>query len=385
MGGPQRKDLPLIGDVSEKLGLNLGRLPDIANVGMRHLAGEARDALWVQTGGKVDVTKPRRFYGILNERCNLKCQGCDYWRREHYVDEMSAEEWIRVLAEIKDFVGPFHINFSGGEPLLKHGLFDILNYCRDNDILAGMTSNAIILRERQAKQLVEAQLFSLNISLDGFKPETHDLQRGVKGSHKGVLRTIDLMQDHSKATGIPIPLVIKPTVSKINFREMPEIVKLVADMGVNGILFQPVSDWGTDEIDNLWITEIDELQRVVDELLELKRQGYPILSADWHLQDWVRHFKKDTRTDLQVGADGVQCWVGLTTFVIKTDGTIVNCHTLDPIGNVQKQSVRDIWYGPTGKERRAETVKCTIACSENCNIKRTVKQNVEGALRLLRN
>lgn len=361
----------------------LHKLKGILPVARRHLEGELRDALYARTNGRIDVTKPRRFYGILNERCNLKCQGCDYWRREHYVEEMSAAEWIRVLKAIKDFVGPFHINFSGGEPLLKHGLFDILNFCRDNQILAGMTTNAIILKDRQAAQLVEAKLFTLNISLDGYTMATHDLQRGVTGSHAKVLRTLDLMRSHAAKTGVHVPIVIKPTVSKLNFLEMPDLVRMVAGMGVNGILFQPISDWGTDEIKNLWIDDIDTLTKVVDEILRLKSDGYPILSDEWHIRDWIRHFRREPNL-VSADPDGVQCWVGITTMVIKTDGTVVNCHTLDPIGNVKNQSVRDIWYGEIGRLRRAETVKCTIACSENCNIKRSLWQNVQGAARLLK-
>jgi MoaA/NifB/PqqE/SkfB family radical SAM enzyme len=280
-------------------------------------------------------------------------------------------------------------------------VFDILNFCRDNGILAGMTTNAIILKDRQAAQLVEARLFSLNVSLDGAKEATHDLQRGVKGSYAKVLRTIALMQEHSRKTGIKVPVVIKPTVSRLNFTEMPDLVRMVADLGVNGILFQPLGDWGTQEIDGLWIEDIPALQCVVDEVVAMKRAGYPILSAEWHIQDWVAHFKRERvpntpdrlrRAGLmsrppsarEADPDGVQCWVGLTTMHIKTDGTVVNCHTLDPIGDVKKQSIRDIWYGEVARQRRAETVKCTIGCSENCTIKRTVRQSFQGAMQLLK-
>jgi radical SAM protein with 4Fe4S-binding SPASM domain len=378
MAVTSRRLLPL----AEKAKRSADKLRGMLPVAAHHLEGELRDALYVKSDGKIDVTKPRRFYGILNERCNLRCQGCHYWRLDNYVEEMGPEEWIRVLGDIKDFVGSYHINFSGGEPLLKHGLFDILNYCRDNGILAGMTTNGIILRDRQAAQLVEAKLFTVNVSLDGFKSETHDLQRGVNGSHKGVLRTVDLMQKHSRATGIPVPLVIKPTVSRLNFREMPELVKLVSDLGVNGILFQPVSDWGTAEAKSLMIDDFDALQKVVDELLEMKANGYPILSADWHITDWVRHFKKIPR---EIPDSDVQCWVGLTTLVIKTEGKLHNCHTLDAIGNVRDGSIRDIWYSELARQRRAETVDCTIACSENCTIKRSIPQQVAGAVKLLTN
>src|SRR5690349_12817051 len=259
---PPRDPPPKGRGLSERVGFDLAKLRTLIPVARRHLEGEVRDAAYVRSNGRWDITKPRRFYGILNERCNLKCMGCDYWRLEHYVDELPAQEWIRVLREIKEFVGPFHINFSGGEPLVKHGVFDILDYCRDNGILAGMTTNAIILKDRQAAQLVEARLFSLNVSLDGAKEATHDLQRGVKGSYAKVLRTVALMKEHSRKTGIKVPIVIKPTVSRLNFQEMPELVRMVAGLGVYGILFQPLGDWGTKEIDDLWITDMDALQSV---------------------------------------------------------------------------------------------------------------------------
>jgi MoaA/NifB/PqqE/SkfB family radical SAM enzyme len=192
-------------------------------------------------------------------------------------------------------------------------------------------------------------------------------------------------------------------VSRLNFREMPELVRMVAGLDVNGILFQPINDWGTDEIRNLWIDDLDALRAVAEDVVAMKAQGYPILSADWHIRDWVRHFDREPVSNTaqrlrragvepapapspapSTEPEGVQCWVGLTTMHIKTDGTVVNCHTLEPIGNVTTQSIRDIWHGEVGRQRRAETVKCTIGCTENCTIKRTVRQSFQGAMRLLR-
>ena len=68
-----------------------------------------------------DYTKPVTFYGLVNERCNVKCRYCEYWRLKHYVNEMTIEEWQTALTSIKDFVGQFSINFSGGEPFEKPG------------------------------------------------------------------------------------------------------------------------------------------------------------------------------------------------------------------------------------------------------------------------
>jgi MoaA/NifB/PqqE/SkfB family radical SAM enzyme len=68
-----------------------------------------------------DRTKPVTFYGLVNERCNVKCRHCEYWRLKHYVKEMTIKEWQTALTSIEDFVAQFSINFSGGEPFVKPG------------------------------------------------------------------------------------------------------------------------------------------------------------------------------------------------------------------------------------------------------------------------
>jgi MoaA/NifB/PqqE/SkfB family radical SAM enzyme len=95
---------------------------------------------------------------------------------------MPAEQWIAALSDLKRFLGTYHINFSGGEPLLRKDLFEILGFCRDSGICAGLTTSGAILRDRQARQLAEARPFNLNISLDGASAATHDVQRGVRGA-----------------------------------------------------------------------------------------------------------------------------------------------------------------------------------------------------------
>src|SRR5271154_309644 len=91
----------------------------LAKLAFKHTYNHFAEELYIHTGK--DVTKPVTFYGLVNERCNVKCRYCEYWRLPNYVDEMSIEEWQSALTSIKDFVGQFSINFSGGEPFIKPG------------------------------------------------------------------------------------------------------------------------------------------------------------------------------------------------------------------------------------------------------------------------
>jgi radical SAM protein with 4Fe4S-binding SPASM domain len=353
------------------------RAAGLARLGAQHLLGEIADPLFVRSHGRLDLTKPRRVYGILNERCNLRCQGCHYWRLRVYQSEMSAIEWMAVLGDLKSFLGAYHVNFSGGEPLLRRDLVDILGYCRDSGIHAGLTTSGVILRDRQARELVEARLFNLNISLDGATAATHDAQRGVRGAYDKAMRAIRLMRNHAASIGAQVPIVLKPTVSRLNLCEMPALVRLAESMGCS-VLFQPVSDWGTPETPSLWIDDFDRLRVIIAELVELRASGSPVLNAREQIEDWVRHFERRPKT-LADGSLG--CSVGLDTLIINPNGDVHNCDRWAALGNIRRDSIRRIWHG--SKAQRAKALTCGKGCTENCTTHRSISQRVRGAIHLL--
>jgi MoaA/NifB/PqqE/SkfB family radical SAM enzyme len=90
---------------------------DILKLGFNHLNNSLAENFRIHSS--LEFTKPVAFYGIVNERCNVKCRQCEYWRLAHYREEMSIAEWQEALINIKNFVGSYSINFSGGEPFIK--------------------------------------------------------------------------------------------------------------------------------------------------------------------------------------------------------------------------------------------------------------------------
>ena len=111
----------------------------LSRLGVKHTKNAVAESLRINTG--YDITSPITFYGIINERCNVKCRQCEYWRLKEYKDEMTIEEWQNALLSIKEFVGEFSINFSGGEPYIKKGFLDLLTFANKNGIHAGVTTN----------------------------------------------------------------------------------------------------------------------------------------------------------------------------------------------------------------------------------------------------
>ena len=120
------------------------------------------------------------FYGLVNERCNVKCRYCEYWRLPEYKDEMSIEEWQKALLSIKEFVGTFSMSFSGGEPFIKPGFTDLMAFCHQTGF-RGVTTNGSALNQKNAVKLREAHPWNLNVSVDAPNAELHDYLRGWPG------------------------------------------------------------------------------------------------------------------------------------------------------------------------------------------------------------
>ena len=102
------------------------KILELARSLSHHVRNAVAEEIYLRTGR--DATIPVSIYGVVIERCNYKCRYCDYGRRPNYRDEMSIEEWQKALLDLKNFIGHYHIEFSGGEPYIKKGFVDLITF-----------------------------------------------------------------------------------------------------------------------------------------------------------------------------------------------------------------------------------------------------------------
>jgi len=72
------------------------------------------------------MAPPTKVQATLTHRCNCRCVMCDLWKWRDQESELAAKRWIEILEELQDWAGTFRVNFSGGEVLLKPGVYRIL-------------------------------------------------------------------------------------------------------------------------------------------------------------------------------------------------------------------------------------------------------------------
>jgi MoaA/NifB/PqqE/SkfB family radical SAM enzyme len=294
---------------------------------------------------------------------------------------MTIEEWQGALQSIKDFVGRFSINFSGGEPFIKPGFIDLLDWCNKNGISAGVTTNGSALTQRNAVKVVAADPFNVNISVDAPNAEVHDYLRGYPGLFEKLSNGISHLLAERSRQGKQFPINIKPTVNSKNFRLMPELVEWAMSMGVSCVQLQPMDRWTQETYDELWVEEpeLPEFEQVIERLIEMQRAGAPILTPPNILRLFAEQFRGK-----KAPPEVMPCRVGLRDFFIRTDGNVEVCVHYPPIGNIREQSARELWYGPKAQEIRRQTVECDRLCLITCLSQKTLKDKVEMGVQLLK-
>ncbi len=355
------------------------KLTHLASLALKHVRNSFAEELYLQT--HKDLTRPVVVYGMVNEWCNYKCRYCEYWRLKEYKEEMTIAEWQNALLSLKEFVGPYHIEYSGGEPFIKKGFVDLLEFCTQHGIDWGVTTNGSAFTPSIVDRVVAARPFNINMSLDSNRPEVHDYARGVDGSLARITNGLKMLIEKRNRAGLNFPVIIKPVVHKLNFRHLPEIVDYAEELGATAVNFQPIDRWTRETYDELWIEEPDmpDLIRVRDKLVRMKKAGRPILNSDLILSVWPEHFRGE-----KAPPETMPCRVGMRNYFIRTNGDVEVCWFYPPIGNVKTQSARDIWYGELGSQRRKETTACESLCLFTCLSQKTVKDKVKMGLTLLK-
>jgi len=166
----------------------------------------------------------------VGQRCNLRCVHCySHSRDKEYSGELNTEKGKNIIRDLADFGVPVLL-FSGGEPLMRADILELIEYARALGIRAVVSTNGTLITKDLAKQLKKLDLSYAGISLDGLN-ETHDKFRGIKGSFNQAMTGLRNCQD----AGIKVGL--RFTINKKNVDEIPDIFELLKQENIPRVCF----------------------------------------------------------------------------------------------------------------------------------------------------
>jgi len=164
----------------------------------------------------------------LSERCNSRCVTCDYWR--HGRADMNLESVARLLPSLARLQTRVAL-ISGGEPLLNPQWRDIAALLRSHGLQLWLLTSGLSLAKHASSV---AQLFqAATVSVDGTDRETYAAIRG--------LDAFDNVCAGIRAAAVAgVPVSVRVTVQRANYRQLPEFVELARRTGAVQVSFLAV-------------------------------------------------------------------------------------------------------------------------------------------------
>ncbi|NWG09531.1 MAG: radical SAM protein [Nitrososphaerales archaeon] len=162
----------------------------------------------------------------FTNRCNLNCLHChqDSSPMSSY-PELTTFQAFRVIDNMSD-AGVAILTFSGGEPLLRSDLYDVIKRANDSGMLCTIASNGTLITLEVAKKLAKAGIKRVEIGLDGARAETHDFLRNKLGSFEAAIKGI-----RNCATVGFNELATTMTLHSNNINELEETMDLAEKLG----------------------------------------------------------------------------------------------------------------------------------------------------------
>jgi len=288
----------------------------------------------------------------LTAKCEQNCKHCYVKEQSSYKNEIINElNFKDCMILLNDFINTIKrwkaiatINFTGGDPLLKDGIFKLIKHASNNALHVGILGNPNMITYKTALKLKENGLIQYQLSIDGSE-KTHDEIRSKKGLFKDTIRAIKILQE----TGIST--VVMFTLSKINAKDLIKTINLVNKLNVSIFDFARLVPIGNASKMKEQMLEPDEyhslLLNVLEEYKKLKEKGcYTYFGRKDHLWNLLYQelglFKKPVNENTELIYNG--CAIGNNLLTILADGTVYACRRLPlKIGKVPQQKIREIF------------------------------------------
>jgi 12,18-didecarboxysiroheme deacetylase len=238
----------------------------------------------------------------VGRRCNLRCVHCYSRSRDReYSGELTTDEGRALIDDLASFGSPVLL-FSGGEPLMRSDIFELIRHARSQNMRAVLSTNGTLITTDVAERLKEMDLSYVGISLDGLR-ETHDRFRGVTGSFDDAMRGLR----NCKNAGMKVGL--RFTINRRNVEDIPGIFRLLREEDIPRVCFYHLVYSGRGSKLIAEDLSREQTRRTVDLLIDETRalfaEGLPkeVLTVDNHADGvyiYLRLLKEDPRRAAEV-------------------------------------------------------------------------------------
>lgn len=302
-------------------------------------------------------------------QCNLNCLHCHQNSGASEEKELTTEEAFTVIETLGD-AGVSILTFSGGEPLVRSDIFEVIQRAHDAGMLCTIASNGTLMTKDVVQKLKKAGITRVEIGLDGCTAQTHDFLRNTPGSFDATVKGIK----NCAETGFD-EICTTMTLHEQNINELHGIVALAEELGVTRFYLNRLIPAGRGkDVINLDVTKEDKikaLEYIYDKFYDsvtngdgiqcysrgmtyYGRLGYEksngqVFTVSEALSGydkmWSQKFGGNVSKIVQRYAPGFGgCSAGVTYAGLTAGGDLLPCVPAPiKLGNLLQQDLEDIW------------------------------------------
>lgn len=320
------------------------------------------------------LSAPILVFAEVTWRCDAHCLHCSVAADKQSIEnEMTTEEWKQLLDQLAE-LHVFYITFTGGEPLLREDLDELISHCEKRGIRPEMVTNGSHLTEERIESLSKAGLRAIQVDLDSVDAATHDHFRGVPGLYDKVVKAIPILAESG------IDLQVSSVVNRLNIDQIADIMEFANELGAQRYSFMHLIDTGAAQNHPEIRPSPEEYITMLKEVYEREQEMktfvfYPSLPAPYYIKALGEEGYRKVRQLKKVGA----CVAGTVICVFSPHGDVKPCDiSLDiHLGNVRTTPFKQIWdtspvfnhLRALAKDKQEPCAKCNLKndCFAGCN------------------
>jgi MoaA/NifB/PqqE/SkfB family radical SAM enzyme len=314
--------------------------------------------------------RPHHAQWMITRKCNYRCRGCNVWQQQDE-DELSTNE-IKKGLDILRKLGIVEIVFSGGNPLLREDIGEVLDYASKYFITTVYDNGSTAAKKIDALRRADF----VAISIDSLDPRKNDYIKGVPGAWGQAMHAVERLQREGIRVGVA------PTISQINMYEILDITNWFIERNVPVWYSLYSYDTSAEENqlfrigrrnDEFVITDRKSMVELCDSINRLKKRTGLVLMTDQVLNTTKTLYSENKRT--------WSCQALQNFLMVDHLGRVAGCHLHDPVASIF--DLPTVWNSERLDAFRKKYSLCH-GCTYLCYIFYSVHGTVLGNLRIAR-
>jgi len=296
--------------------------------------------------------QPAEILILMTNLCNARCVHCDIWKNKGREDTPTVDEYKSLLSQLRQWLGPAAVTFTGGEALLRPYTVELVAHASGIGLAAEVLTHGYWDDQSRMEALARANPARVTVSLDGIG-DAHTAIRGREKFFEKTSRSLATLQRLRAQEGLDFTIRLKTVIMRQNLCEVDRVARYAAENGCE-VFYQPVEQNYNTPDDARWFEHSDNWPRdarqataAVRRLMELKRQGLPIRNTYEQLEVMIPYFETPDALRVSVQQHSAHSSVPLcsaiTNMQVMPNGDVLTCYGMPPAGNIRQAPIRSIW------------------------------------------